>query len=371
MSKDVHIIPLGKGGKALGKEQKRFNALVVRIGELREEIKLAQALDLELRRLGTERIRPAELKAMAAIREWVFRLHRHPFRTNLSNKLAQKFPDIMLGEIATLIRTDAYREDKELTDLYAYYEGSGRSYEEILKEEEEAYKTMATPKQEESDDSDPISEDYDDSSADFEQEEDKKADWEASEREHKEKKAKRPKSKTHLAGEEKREEAAKAVKKSAKQIYMDLVRHFHPDKEPDENLRLEKTEVMKEITNAFEADDHLKLIEMQMSMLTGRENVAASFDDTQLRFFNRTLEQQVQDLQQELFFESPEGNGNPYGALYAPARVRMLQNVDRYISNQKKFERSVRQNLEIIESPRAFREFVQDYELDEDDDFSF
>jgi len=42
------------------------------------------------------------------------------------------------------------------------------------------------------------------------------------------------------------------VKKTTRQIYVDLVKHCHPDREQDELKRIEKTEWMKQITAAYE-----------------------------------------------------------------------------------------------------------------------
>jgi hypothetical protein len=364
MSKGVHIIPTGKGGKQLGKEQKRFNTLVEKIGFLRAQIELARQLDIELRRIGTERIRPAELKVMTATREWIFALHNHPEKDRLSYKLAQKFPEVILHEMEPLLGTSEYEDDRELSELFAYYEGSGRSYAEIAEEEADKRKKMKAQMMREMFGFDLDPEDLDEPAAAFEQMEDQQATSDAGEHESAGHQTKRPKTEARQAAEEKRKDAERAVKKTARQVYLDLVRHFHPDKEPDEVKRVEKTEVMKEITSAFEADDHLKLIELQMNLLANRENIVTGFDDAQLKFFNKTLQQQVNELELELEAESPTGNGNPYGALFSPVKSSMLRNIEQYIHEQKMYERSILNNLKIIRMPKVFQEFVRDYDED-------
>jgi hypothetical protein len=147
---------------------------------------------------------------------------------------------------------------------------------------------------------------------------------------------------------------------------MDLVRHFHPDKEQDEQLRAEKTEVMKQITTAYEADDHLQLLELQLSLLTGRDNAVLNFDKAQLRYFNQTLQRQLFELQQEYYFASPEGNGNPYAMLFAHDRARMLDNIERFVRHLNQATKGMRSNARIIQTEAVFKAFVRDYELPED-----
>jgi hypothetical protein len=371
MSKDVQITHSGSAGKPLGKEQKRFNTLVQKIALLREQIELVKTLDIELRNIGTNRIKPVELKAMAATRDWVFALHQQSEKEKLSHKLAKKFPDIMVSEMEPLMAVPEYREDAELTALYAFYEGSGRSYEEIAQEEADMMKEMATMMMNDMYGLDLEPEDLDNPAAAFEKMEAKKAEQEAAERERAEKKSKKPKTESQQKAEEKRLAAEQAVKKTARQMYLDLVRHFHPDKEPDEVKRAEKTEVMKQITAAFDADDHLKLIELQMSLLSGRDNIVSGFDDAQLKFFNKTLHQQVQELESELHFESPAGNGNPFGVLFSMNKSTMLRNVEMHIQQQKKLEQSLQHNTRLLKMPKMFKDFVRDYELDDMDDYMF
>ena len=74
---------------------------------------------------------------------------------------------------------------------------------------------------------------------------------------------------------------------------MNLVRHFHPDKEPDEKKREEKTEIMKQITEAFKNDDHLRLLELQMNLLSDSDSIVSSFDNAHLKYFNQTLQQHL------------------------------------------------------------------------------
>ena len=362
MSKHLQIVQVKQPDKTLSKEQKRFNSLVKKIETLRHEIEQTKELDLELRRIGEARVTPAEKAAMAACRDWIMTLSNSPFRHKLGKKQKEKFGLILLEEVGRLLETSFYKDDLELQELYAQYEDSGRSYEEIREEMEQDMKEMTAQMMNDMFDMEIEVDDLDDPEKIHEKINAKQAEYEAAERERAEKRAKKGKSDSQLAAES-------SVKKTAKKIYIDLIRHFHPDKEPDEQRRLEKTEVMKQITAAYEADDHLRLLELQMSLLSERDNVFADFDNAQLKYFNQTLQEQVSELEQELFLVSPEGNGNLYAMLYTPNRTWMLANIEQHIRHQKEMVRGIQKNINAVQEEKIFKEFVKYYELE--DDFFF
>ena len=111
MSKHLQIALGKQPGQTLGKEQKRFNSLVKKINTLRAQIENTRALDLELRRLGEQKVTPAEKNAMAACREWITGLENSPFRPKLSKKQAKKLESILMEEISHLLQTHFYQDD--------------------------------------------------------------------------------------------------------------------------------------------------------------------------------------------------------------------------------------------------------------------
>jgi hypothetical protein len=368
MPNSLHIVPGKQADKLLNKEQKRFNNLVKKISNLRQEIEQMKELDMELRRLGEEKIKPAEKKALQIARDWVLVLHNHPAKHLLSNKQSQRFNQIMVEETQRVLMTQLFENDVELQEIYTFYEGSGRSYEEILDEIELDEKALTVEMMNEMFGMDISLDDVDDVDAMFEKmAADEEKHWEEAKQRY-EKQNTRKKSASAQAAQEKREAAQASVNKTAKQLYLDLVRHFHPDKEPDELKRAEKTEIMKQITVAYEANDHLKLLELQMSLLNARENAFADFNNDQLKYFNQTLQQQLFNLEQELFFSSPEGNGNPYFPFFEWNRLYMQQNIERHVRQIKSLEKQTLANIDLIRQEKLFKEFVRDYLFEEEDE---
>ncbi|MEQ1746239.1 MAG: hypothetical protein ABMA02_12495 [Saprospiraceae bacterium] len=370
MPKQVTLTIAAFSSPKLNKDQQQFNNLVNRIRGIRIKIEQMKEDDLELRRLGEKLVKPEETKMLNIWRDWVMALHTSPFKSKLSQKAANKFPLVMIAEMTTLLESSVYAEDAELQEIYVEYEGSGRSYAEIQEEDEFLMKDMTAFMMNNLYGTDMNADDFDDPAVLKEKMAAYQAKFEEMKQSKTEKNAQGKRSAAQIAAEEKRRLAEETVKKSAKQIYVDLVRNFHPDQEQDETLRVEKTEIMKSVTAAYEANDYLRLIELQMSLLAGRDNAVAKFNQAQIRYFNKTLREQLNDLEQELYFASPEGNGNMYAMLYDQNRNRMMTNIERHTRHVQATQRSLQKNILLIKDGKMFKDFVRDYDLgDTFDDF--
>ncbi len=366
MSKQLQIKTSPTASQPLSKEQKRFNNYVRRIQQLRKDIEFTKEQDLVLRRVGDERVWPAEKESMAAFRGMVFALDGSPHPAELTEKQYEKFCNIMQKEISDLLNTQFYTDDDELKALYEKYSPNEESWDETREMEEDDMKNMASSFFNQMFGTDFEAEDFDDPAKMKEKLDARQAEFEADEQARAERRNQRKKTDRQLAAETKRKAAEEAVNKTAKQIYVDLIRHFHPDKEPDEQKRLEKTEIMKQITVAYEVDDHLKLLELQMTLLAERNNVFANFNESQLKYFNDVLKRQVQELEMELEMCSPDANGNLYGMLYHPVPYMMQHQIERHIQAQKQQVKMVKNTLELIQTVKGLKQFVKNYELDDD-----
>lgn len=366
MSKQLQIKSSPASAQPLSKEQKRFNNYVRRIQQLRKDIAFTKEQDLELRRVGDERVWPTEKESMAAFREMVFALDGSPHVAALTEKQGEKFFGIMQKEISDLLNSQFYAEDEELKALYDKYSPDEESWDEARGMEEDDMKDMASQFFNQMFGTKFEADDFDDPAKMKEKVEARQAEFEAEEQTRAERRSQRKKTDRQLAAETKRKAAEEAVTKTAKQIYVDLIRHFHPDKEPDEQKRLEKTEIMKQITAAYDADDHLKLLELQMTLLTERDNVFANFNESQLKYFNDVLKRQVQDLEMELEMCSPDMNGNLYGMLYHPVPYMMQHQIEQHIRGQKQQVKMVKNTLELIQTAKGLKQFVKNYELEDE-----
>lgn len=94
----------------------------------------------------------------------------------------------------------------------------------------------------------------------------REAAYEAEEQAREAQRAKRKKSPKQQAAEDKKQAEEKNITKAVRILYMDLVKHLHPDLEPDEAEKDRKTELLKQVTTAYEANELLTLLRLQLEL---------------------------------------------------------------------------------------------------------
>ena len=87
--------------------------------------------------------------------------------------------------------------------------------------------------------------------------------------------------------------------KSVRSVYMELVKTFHPDRETDEPEKLRKTEIMQRITKAYQANNLLDLLKLQMELEQTDRSGLENLNKNQLSYYNKILRQQVEELDQQ------------------------------------------------------------------------
>lgn len=103
-----------------------------------------------------------------------------------------------------------------------------------------------------------------------------------------------------LEKEQKQQQADALASKSLKQIYQRLIAHLHPDREQDEQEKIKKTGLMQQVSDAYQAQDLIGLIGLQIQL--GQQNQAslAQLADEQLHLYNLNLTKHSQQLEQDI-----------------------------------------------------------------------
>jgi hypothetical protein len=133
--------------------------------------------------------------------------------------------------------------------------------------------------------------------------------WEAEEEKKAARRAKQKKTAKQLAAEQRKAEEEKATTQSVRTIYRDLVKALHPDREPDPAEKARKTELLQRVTAAYERNELLTLLRLQLELERLDPAHLENLADTQLAPYNRLLREQVQELEQTLFSEQMEVGG--------------------------------------------------------------
>jgi hypothetical protein len=115
-------------------------------------------------------------------------------------------------------------------------------------------------------------------------------------------KAAKPKKKTvkQLAREAKQQEDEALAGKSVQEIYRKLVAALHPDREPDEQERVRKTELMQRVNTAYGKKDLLQLLELQLEAEQVDAAQLGHIADDRLKHFNKILGEQLAELADEI-----------------------------------------------------------------------
>ena len=186
----------------------------------------------------------------------------------------------------------------------------------------------------------------------------------AQEAEKAERRAKRKKSPKQQAAEEQKQAEEKNITQAVRTLYKDLVKALHPDLEPDEAEKLRKTELLKQVTTAYEANELLTLLRLQLELNRIDQSHLENLAEDQLRYYNKLLREQARELDEALYMEQMElssfSGQSPY----------MLNNVaamERDYQRQKtQLEAKIRQLaaevLAFEHDPAAVKAFLKDYQ---------
>lgn len=82
-------------------------------------------------------------------------------------------------------------------------------------------------------------------------------------------------------------------------MYRKLASALHPDREPDEAERKRKTDLMQRVNVAYDAQDLLQLLELQLEIEQIDQASIAAMSETKLKHYIKILEEQSGELAME------------------------------------------------------------------------
>ena len=118
--------------------------------------------------------------------------------------------------------------------------------------------------------------------------------------EQQDRRSQRKKTVKQLAREEKKQAEADQTSLSIREVYRKLVSALHPDRELDPQERTRKTALMQRVNQAYAKKDLLQLLELQLELEQIDAHTIAGLSDARLKHFNKILEDQWAELEQEI-----------------------------------------------------------------------
>jgi hypothetical protein len=177
-------------------------------------------------------------------------------------------------------------------------------------------------------------------------------------------KIERKKTKIQLAKEARLQEEEAQASKSVQEVYRKLVAVLHPDREPDAQERLRKTELMQRVNLAYGKKDLLQLLELQLEIEQIDATQLSQMADSRLKYFNKILKDQLSELTQEIYLIEEmlrlEHDIPFYGKL-SPARL-LLKLADDLRDVQKDIK-AIKKELVLFEQPDAFKAWLKKYKI--------
>jgi chemotaxis protein histidine kinase CheA len=301
MAAKTSILHIGAQKEVLSKRQKEFNRLTKKIEQLEKVLTAFREGKDRLHHLVSKEMNPL-YQQMNAMKAEIVRSMDVIFTDKIFKKGDKKKLSYLITDLSfDLIGEDGYEDLKSIFNKHSEVDYDAINAEVELEAAEMA-KNMASHFGMHFEEDEDIStkEKFQERIFEklFEMDEESKE----QERIKDEKKAQRPKTQKQLEKEEKQKNEENRLTKSVRAIYMDLVKAFHPDREKDESEKLRKTEVMQRVTQAYNENNLMALLKLQMELDRIDQSHLESLADEQLIYYNKILKQQADELEYEKFY---------------------------------------------------------------------
>lgn len=365
MADQLRIIGDNNDPKKLTKIQKQFNNLTKKIEKQRETLKILQDTFPKANQRIQKELYPINEKYLKLRMEMVHLFDQHYQNSALKKPEKKKLSLLIQNHCSQIFEST---NDADLVEVYNRY--AEVSYEEEIQlqieEEKEMTKDFFETMFGVEIDLDKLDEDPEVFQSYLEEQlRAQEEAEEAREQKRKEAKAKKPKTEKQLEREAKIEAAQKNMSKSVKEVYAALVKAFHPDREMDETEKLRKTAIMQEVTAAYEKNDLLTLLQLQLQFEQIDEAHLSQIAEEQLKYYIRVLEKQSQQIRQELF----EAENDLRSLLTVPMYITITpQVVDGHINKDiksiKKGIKDISEELKLLQSVSYLKALLSHLDID-------
>ena len=279
-----------QSGAPLGKKQKRFNSLVKTAAGLRETLRAWRDADYALHRgaAGVDRLiaqRRANVRTLVLL-----------FDGYTTDKTFSRVDRAQLAGVAIKFARELLANQPGDAELKAIYNRLADADFDAERAEEEAEQSRF------------MQDVLEEHGLEFDKQFDSLEELETAaraqqaerEQEAAARRARRKKSARQQAAEEQRTSAVAQAGKALQEIYRKLVRALHPDHEQDPVERARKTALMQQVNVAYERNDLLELLELQLRFEQIDSTHIGSLAEDRLDHFIRLLTDQVGQLRDEL-----------------------------------------------------------------------
>jgi hypothetical protein len=374
-SKKEGLVISTAGKKQLTKNQQAFNKLTKRIEKLHKEIEKKELqFDTALKIYGNE-IYPISNELDLCRRQLVTILWDAYQSYKLSKTDQRHLKVILKDHVFELCRQPGGREDEALNDMFTQL--TGETFAKMEQREKESMKDEMLRAAKLMD----LDIDLDDLDmndhrameqkvAELEQKMAEKQEQEVQQyAQFKKSKAAKKKTAKQLETERMQKAADEMKQKNISTIYKQLAKLFHPDLEQDEERKIEKEVLMKELTAAYEAKNLHMLLMLELKWIHNENDHLETLGEEKLTIYLQILREQVRDLEYEADSIIDQPRYNVLTELFGlSVQQYPIESVHQHLAELKQIRSAFKKDLKAFQSPTALRhikEMIQEWKQDQ------
>lgn len=286
----------GTSDASLSKEQKAFNALIAEISTRREILAAWERVVPDFQQAFAGQLLPLRTAADALGRRLILELDAQFDNDNLSaseRRMVSSLVASLAGQRDDLSEDDALKAVFNRHSASDYDEDAAEEIATLMEELEQFFGHSLGR-----------NEDFRSTEELLRLARRKLADQQAQESSRKEaraeRRAERAKAKKPAASLQRREALQAELKQSLREIYRKLASALHPDREQDPVLKLHKTAMLQAVNHAYDKQDLLHLLEVQLELQQLDRDGLNDLGDDRLRHYNKLLREQLNELEQDV-----------------------------------------------------------------------
>ncbi|MFW3964012.1 molecular chaperone DnaJ [Acinetobacter radioresistens] len=265
----------------LSPQQKKLNSLIDKIEQQQLELKQWQQAQEEIQQYTRQTLMPVYQELHAVLFQQLEQLWKHLHEAEFSKTEATQL-DVKIQYLAAYLKDSqslSRQQAQIVDDIYNYYQqhieqNQARKNKKQIAEEIELFFD------EENDSAQKVSEDFEE--------------WDSEKYSQTREQAKLKRQ------QEKLEQATKLAEQSLKTVYLKIAATIHPDREPDESKKVEKTEMLQRANEAYAVQDLFYLLKLQIQIEQNRGTSQKGLSAEQMKFYQLALDLQSQKLDDQI-----------------------------------------------------------------------
>ncbi len=265
----------------LSPQQRRLNRLIDKIEQQQLELKQWQQAQEQIQQYTRQTLMPVYHELHTVLFQQLEQLWKHLHEAEFSKAEATQL-DVKI-QYLTAYLTDSQslsKQQAEIVDeIYNYYQ-QHIEYTQARKNKKQSTQDIELFFDEENDSDQVATEDFEE--------------WDNEQYSQAREQAKLKRQ------QEKLKQASKLAEQSLKTVYLKIAATIHPDREPDEAKKVEKTELLQCANEAYAAQDLFYLLKLQIQIEQNRGVSQKVLSSEQLKFYQLALDMQSQKLDDQI-----------------------------------------------------------------------